>query len=99
MINDRKGFTVFMRRLCDGQGKVKLYEYWNTDGEHAFSQTFIERDGKMTEVQYGRFRKFMSEFFKDYDELKKKIDNKEYKKKDILDIIAEYNAWREYQWH
>ncbi len=98
-INSNKGFAVFMRRLCDGKGKVKLYEYWNTDDEMGYTQTFLERDGEMTEVQYGRFRKFMADYFSDCEELKEKIEKKQYKKNDILDIIAEYNEWREFQWH
>jgi len=97
-INSRKGYTVFMRRLCDGKGKAKLYEYYNTDGEFGFTQTFIEKDGEMKEVLFGRFRKNMAEMFSDHEELAKDIKAKKYKKKDILDIIAEYNRWREYQW-
>ncbi len=99
MLNKKEGYMAFMRRLSDGSGKVNLYEYWNTNEEHAFSQTFLEKGDKMTEVQFGRFRKFMAKYFEDCESLKEKIEKKEYKKKDILDIIAVYNAWSEAEWN
>jgi len=97
-VSERKSFSVFMRQLTPQDGKVHLYEYYNTNGDVGFTQTFLERDDKMTEVAYGRFRKQMTEYFKDSEELAKKISDKKFKKKDILDIIEEYNAWREYMW-
>lgn len=97
-LTERTGHAVFMRRLCDGKGKLKVYQYWNTSGEQAYSQTFLEKDGVMTDVLFGRFRKFASEYFSEVEELKAKIDNKEYKKKDLLLMVAEYNQWREFQW-
>lgn len=97
-INEHKGFSVFMLRLSSAQGKVKVYEYYNTNGETGYTQTFLERDGGMEEVNFGRFRKHMATYFSDYKELAKKITDKKYKKKDLLEIVEEYNAWREFQW-
>jgi len=97
-LSKKKGLAVFMRRMCDGKGKMKVYEYRNTSGEHSFTQTFLEKDGKMQEVEFGRFRKFAAIYFKEAKELNEKIQNKEYKKKDLMEIVAEYNQWREYQW-
>lgn len=97
-VNDRKTFSVFMQRMTPEKGKVHLYDYYNTNGDMGYTQTFLERDGEMVEVDYARFNKQLAEFFKDHEELSQKIANKEYKKKDILDIIAAYNEWREYLW-
>ncbi len=94
----QKSFSVFMLRLTPEGGKCHLYEYYNTNEDMGFSQTFLFRDNEMTEVQFGRFRKQMAEYFKDYKELSKKISDKQYKKKDLLAIIEEYNAWRLYLW-
>jgi hypothetical protein len=97
-VSERKSFSVFMLQLTPKDGKVHLYEYYNTSGDIGFTQTFLERDDKMIEVAYGRFRKQMAVYFKDHEELSKKISDKKFKKKDLLDIIEEYNAWREYMW-
>lgn len=97
-INEHKGFSVFMLRLSTDKGKVKVYEYYNTNGEMGYTQTFLEKDGGMTEVNYARFRKHMATYFKDNKELAQKITDKKYKKKDLLQIVEEYNNWREFQW-
>lgn len=97
-LTKKRGLAVFMRRLCDGKGKMKVYEYRNTSGEHSFTQTFLEKDGEMTEVEFGRFRKFAATYFEEAEELNEKIQNKEYKKKDLMEIVAAYNQWREFQW-
>lgn len=97
-ITKRKGFSVFMLRLTPKKGKCHLYEYYNTTGEMGYTQTFLEKDRALTEVDYGRFRKQMAEYFKDNKELAKDITNKKYKKKDLLTIIEVYNEWREYLW-
>ncbi|MCP4443084.1 MAG: hypothetical protein GY810_29610 [Aureispira sp.] len=93
----RKNFGVFMRRLNE-DGQIGCYEYWNTDGQNGFTQIFLERDGKMTEVNYGKFKKHMAEYFGDHEELKTRIENKEFKKKDLIQIVAIYNKWMEYKW-
>lgn len=40
------------------------------------------------------FRKNAAEYFKDYPELSKKIEDKEYKHEDILDVVQEYDKWK-----
>lgn len=97
-ISARKGFSVFMLRLTPEKGKCHLYEYYNTNGDVGYTQTFIEKNQVMTEVTFGRFRKQMTEYFKEYKELSEDIANKKYKKKDLLKIIEVYNEWREYLW-
>lgn len=97
-ISKRKGFSVFMLRLTPEKGKCHLYEYYNTSGDMGYTQTFLEKDKTLTEVDYGRFRKQMTDYFKDHKELAKDIADKKYKKKDLLRIIEVYNEWREYLW-
>ncbi len=97
-VNELKSYSVFMLRMTPEKGKVHLYEYYNTSGEMGYTQTFLEKDNKLTELQYGRFRKQLTLYFEDYKELSKKIADKKFKKKEILNIIEEYNQWREYLW-
>jgi len=40
------------------------------------------------------FRKNAAEYFKDYPALSNKIKKKEYKHKDIIQVIEEYNNWK-----
>ena len=97
-INDRKGYSVFMLRLTPKKGKCHLYEHYNTTGEVGYTQTFLEKDRILTELDYGRFRKQLTVYFEDAEELAEDIANKKYKKKDILTIIEVYNEWREFLW-
>ncbi|WMX14576.1 MULTISPECIES: hypothetical protein [unclassified Aureispira] len=97
-INERKGYSVFMLRLTPPTGKCHLYEYYNTSGDMGYTQTFLEKDRALTEVDYPRFRKQLAEYFKENKELAEDIANKKYKKKDLLKIIEVYNEWREFLW-
>lgn len=97
-LNKNEGYTFFMLRKTPEKGKVHLYEFYNPMGDVGFTQTYIERDKELTEVDFFKFKKQMSTYFSDYKELSEKILNKTYKKKDLLLIIEEYNAWREYLW-
>lgn len=97
-INERKGFSVFMLRLTPAKGRCHLYEYYNTTGDVGYTQTFLEKDRTLTEVDYGRFKKQLAVYFEDYKDLAEDITNKKYKKKDLLTIIEVYNEWREFLW-
>jgi len=99
ILNDEEGYTFFMCRKTPKKGRVHLYDFYNPMSSVGFLQTFLEKDRQLTEVDYGKFRKQMTEFFSDYTELSEKIANKHYKKKDLLMIIKEYNAWRESLWN
>lgn len=97
-VDETRSYSVFMKRLTPERGKAHLFEYYNTSGDMGYTQTFLEKDLKVTEVNYAKFRKQMAEVFKDCKELSKKITEKKYKKKQLLEIIEEYNEWREYLW-
>lgn len=93
-----KAYQVFMRRKCNGKGKVKVYEYWNTDGNMGYVQTFLEKDDELTEISFGSFKKFMATYFEDYPALVEKINAKKFKKREFMKIVQEYNDWRESLW-
>lgn len=98
VVSAQKTFSVFMKRLTPEGGKANLFEYYNTNGDVGYTQTFLEKDEEMVEINFGAFKKQMLTLFGDNEELAQKISNNEYKKKDLLTIIEEYNAWREYLW-
>ncbi|EJF52909.1 hypothetical protein SapgrDRAFT_1185 [Saprospira grandis DSM 2844] len=85
------GYAVFMRRLNPGKVKVKLYEYYNTEGSIGYTQTYLERKGSMEEVVFRRFRKQLAAYLADQPEIVAKIQQKEYKKRDLERLIADYN--------
>ena len=91
------GFAVFMRRM--NTGYCKVYEYWNSDKERGFTQTFIEKPNKsMEEVQFFEFKRQMQHYFNDFPQLVAKIKRNVFQKKDLLKIVAEYNEWKERGW-
>ena len=91
------GFGAFMERR--NEGIVKLYYYWNTDKERGFTQTFIENDGDyLLEVDYVGFKRQMTRYFEDFPKLQSKIKQGTYKKKDLEQIVAEYNEWKDSEW-
>jgi len=88
------GLGVYMKCLTPYKGTVRLYEYYNTDQTQGRTQVFLERRGKMVEVNMLRFRKQLSEYFKDHPELSEKIKKKVYKKRALRKIVDEYNTWK-----
>jgi hypothetical protein len=94
-----QGFAVFMRRLNMEPGPIRIYEYWNSDKERGFTQTFLEKQGKpMEEVDYLRFKKQMMRFFDDFPQLKAKIGRNAFKSGELSRIVAEYNVWKVRGW-
>lgn len=91
------GYGVFMERI--NTGTVKVYYYWNTDKERGFTQTFIENDGDyLLEVDPMRFKKQMAQYFEEYPQLQSKIRQGDYRKKELMDIVKEFNIWKENNW-
>ena len=91
------GYAVFMERI--NQGAVKVYYYWNTDKERGFTQTFLENDGDyLVEVNPLQFKRQMVQYFEEYPRLQNKIKTGEYKKKQLMEIVDEYNEWKEESW-
>ena len=89
------GLGVFMKRLDNGSGPVKLYEYWNTTQERGFTQLFITREGEPTyQLSTTRLRKQLAQYFKDYEQLHDRILNREFKRRDLPEVVALYNQWK-----
>ena len=93
------GFAVFMRRLNTEAGPIRIYEYWNSDKERGFTQTFIEKQGKpMQEVNYLQFKRQMMRIFDDFPQLSAKIGRNAFKNSELTKIAGEYNAWKVRGW-
>lgn len=90
-VGDKNVFHVFMQRISDNRGPVRAYEYYNSMGEHAYTQTFLEKDSVLTEVLYGRFKKQMLEYFSDQTDMVDFIKNGRIRKKDLLILVDHYN--------
>ncbi len=90
------GKGVFMRWVNHGRKvHVKIYEYWNTDKEFGFNQTFLAKSGGSShEIDPLRFRKTTAAFFKDFPALQKDILSGLYKKKELEKLVERYNSWR-----
>lgn len=95
-----KGVGVFMRRHTPPGVEVHLYEYWNGAGDNGFAQLFMEKQLELTEVQLGKFKKQMPEYFSDNETIVQGINEGKYKKSfdGVLQLINEYNAARSKRW-
>lgn len=83
------GYSVFMERKASGFAKI----YHFTDKNK--TKVFIEKEkGNMVEVNGMNFRTEMSKFFNNCPPLKAKILRGVYKKKDLEQIVADYNKWK-----
>ena len=88
------GYNVFMERK-GGEGSIKIYHFSDKEKTAGNTKIFIENEaGKMTEVNAANFRTQMADFFTNCPPLKAKILRGVYKKKDLEQITAEYNAWK-----
>jgi hypothetical protein len=90
-------YAVYMQRMNDGY--IRVYEYWNTEGERGFIQTFLQRsDERLVEVNFQRFKKQMVLFFDDFPQLADKIERGAFGKNDLTQIVSEYNIWKSRGW-
>lgn len=87
----KKDAPTFMRQLSDNEEEVNLYDYSSRFNPKGPTDVFLERDGQLTKVRFGRFRKQMLEYFSDRLEIAQLLQNKEVKKKDLLILVEEYN--------
>jgi hypothetical protein len=63
-------------------------------GEPAASIVSMVMDGGISLNNNGPFKRYASEYFKDYAELSAKIEKKEYTFKDIEMVVSKYNEWK-----
>ncbi len=92
------GLAVFMRWVnYEKKGPVKIFEYWNTDQQFGFTQTFLAKsEGTSFEIDMMRFKKTTAIFFRDYPELQNDILEGHYGRKQLEEIVDRYNAWRKF---
>ena len=83
--------ATFMLVLSETALGVNVYEYSSRFNPKRNTDLFLERGGKLTKVRFGRFRKQMTEYFKDHSEITQLINDKEVKKGDLLALVEEYN--------
>ena len=93
-INNRYKFGQLMQNGT----YLKLYNYTADEAGNtrSFSQAYLSKaDYSGIEVPNLGFRKGLMEFLEDCPEVKQKLENKEYGKKELEQIINEYNACKE----
>ncbi len=90
---------IFLRLAIDGN--LKLYYYYDSSSAGGpgiqISLSNVERfifqknNGSLVHYNGLAFRSFMTEYFKDCPSLSKKIEEKEFQKKDLEAIVNYYN--------
>ena len=80
-----------MKCFTPYEGDVRYYEYYNTDGQEGYYQSFLVRRGVMLEVKFEKFYSQLAEYFADNPELVEKLKAKKFKKTELAKIVDEYN--------
>jgi|GEM_PF-2092422 len=99
MPKELKDGWVFVRLLLYDHLKVYLYKrfYTSNIGSGVENQIMYEKpDGKYLLVSFDNFFPFktrVGDFFSDDPELRVKINNDTYTKKDVFKIALDYNEW------
>ncbi len=86
-----KETLVFMRRLTDPNEPVVVYEYVKKENILNNSDLFLERGNTLTKVRFIGFRKQMRAYFADEPTIVALMEKGGVKKKDLLDVVEEYN--------
>lgn len=73
------------------KGQISLFEQTNI--KNTKRSYYLLRKDYLVKVPKMHFRKNMIEYFKDCDELCKRIKHKEFKFNDLDKIVLEYNNW------
>ncbi|MBL4648575.1 MAG: CHAT domain-containing protein [Aureispira sp.] len=87
----KKDVLTFMQVVSETLSGVNIYEYSSRFNSKGTTDLFLERANKLTKVRLGRFKKQMTEYFKDRPEVTQLIKDKEVKKSDLLALVEEYN--------
>ncbi len=82
---------VFMKRLTEANAPVVLYEYAKKENNPNAIDLFLERSSTLTKVKPLAFRRQMRTYFADEPNIVALIDKKGVKKKDLLELVEEYN--------
>lgn len=91
MREEEQGYGVFMKCFTPYSGKVRYYEYYNTDGMEGYYQSFLEKKGNMVEVKFEKFYAQLSEYFAECYPVSTKLKAKKYKKNQLSQIVDDFN--------
>jgi hypothetical protein len=80
----------FMKLLVDGY--LSLYSFKPENQNQYDGMLLVKKDGAFTEVPNLTFKKAMRKFLEDCPDVADKIESGQYSKKDLRQIITEYNA-------
>ncbi len=86
-----KETLVFMRRVTTPNEPVVLYEYVKKENILNATELFLQRGNSLTKVRMLGFRTQMRAFFADKPKIVTLIDRKGVKKKDLVELVEEYN--------
>jgi len=87
----KKFVPTFMHLISESESGINVYEYSSRFNPKGATDLFLERNGQLTRVRFGRFRKQMTNYFKDRPQIAELVKNKEVKKRDLLILVEEYN--------
>lgn len=91
-INKQKTIQVFMELLSPDTGMIQVYEFHNNFiGAFPITQTLLDKNGVLTEVKKGKFRKQMQAYFADQSSIAQVFEDKKTKIKDLVTIVSQYN--------
>lgn len=82
---------VFMKRLTDANAPIALYEYAKNENRSNAVDLFLGRGSTLTKVKPLAFRRQMRSYFADEPIIVALVDKKGVKKKDLLELVEEYN--------
>ncbi len=87
------GELYFVKIVIDGRLSLIESEYIDDETGYITSKLYLKKKDEMTYalVPMISFRKKMAEYFSDVDEIKEKIQSREYRLRDIREIVREYN--------
>ncbi|UII30250.1 hypothetical protein LVD17_18310 [Fulvivirga ulvae] len=88
---------IYKVMQLDSEGYLSLLSF-RSDGNYSFGARYLsKKTGEGIEVPTLLFKKIMSDFLSDCDEVEKKIEDKTYKRNDLEKLVSHYNSCIESQ--
>ena len=76
-VNKQKTIQVFMELLSPDTGLIQVYEFHNSFiGAFPITQTLLDKNGVLTEIKKGKFRKQMQAYFSDQPSIAQVFEDK-----------------------
>ena len=95
--------TYLMKQIINGE--ISLYSIplfdpdksnFNRDSRYSNEEYYLKRNDQVAKVRKDNFHNLMANYVAEYDELAKKLQNKEYTYNDLIDIVSDFNYWYNY---